>query len=89
MARPPSDLDDYLDWQERLESFKASGLSIDDVSRLVHYAELGITAILFLGHYVSRGARMDWQIACLASVVHTDRKLTFLLDAEVCPSSAS
>jgi len=29
MGRPPSDLDDYLDWQERLESFKASGLSID------------------------------------------------------------
>ncbi len=30
MGRPPSDLDDYLDWQERLESFKASGLSIDE-----------------------------------------------------------
>ena len=30
MARPPSDLDDYLDWQERLESYKASDLSIDD-----------------------------------------------------------
>ena len=29
MGRPPSDLDDYLDWQERLESFKASGLTID------------------------------------------------------------
>ena len=30
MGRPPSDLDDYLDWQERLESYRASGLSIDD-----------------------------------------------------------
>ena len=30
MGRPPSDLDDYLDWQERLESQKMSGLSIDD-----------------------------------------------------------
>ena len=30
MGRPPSDLDDYLDWQERLESFKASGLTIDE-----------------------------------------------------------
>jgi transposase-like protein len=30
MGRPPSDLDDYLDWQERLESHKASGLSIDE-----------------------------------------------------------
>ena len=30
MGRPPSDLDDYLDWQERLDSFKASGLSIDE-----------------------------------------------------------
>ena len=30
MGRPPSDLDDYLDWQERLESFRASGLSIDE-----------------------------------------------------------
>ena len=29
MGRPPSGLDEYLDWQERLESFKASGLEID------------------------------------------------------------
>ena len=29
MGRPPSDLDDYLDWQERLASFQASGLEID------------------------------------------------------------
>jgi hypothetical protein len=29
MGRPPSDLDEYLDWQERLESFKASGIEID------------------------------------------------------------
>ena len=29
MGRPDSDLDDYLDWQERLESFEASGLEID------------------------------------------------------------
>ena len=29
MGRPPSDLDEYLDWQERLESFKASGLSVE------------------------------------------------------------
>ena len=28
MGRPLSDLDEYLDWQERLESFKASGLEI-------------------------------------------------------------
>ena len=28
-GRRRADLDDYLDWQERLESFKASGLSID------------------------------------------------------------
>lgn len=43
MARPPADLDDYLDWQERLGSFKASGLSIDEfclqegVSRSTYY----------------------------------------------------
>ena len=30
MGRPPSDLDDYLDWQERLESYQASGLSLDE-----------------------------------------------------------
>ncbi len=30
MARPPSDLDDYLDWRERLKSFKAGSLSIDE-----------------------------------------------------------
>jgi hypothetical protein len=29
MGRPPSGLDDYLDWQERLESFKASGLTLE------------------------------------------------------------
>lgn len=29
MGRPAADLDDYLDWQERLESYKASGLSVD------------------------------------------------------------
>ncbi len=29
MGRPPSDLDEYLDWQERLESFEASGMDID------------------------------------------------------------
>ncbi len=30
MGRPPSDLDDHLDWQERLESHKASGLSVEE-----------------------------------------------------------
>jgi hypothetical protein len=30
MGRPPSDLDDYLEWQQRLENQKESGLSIDD-----------------------------------------------------------
>jgi transposase-like protein len=29
MGRPPSGLDEYLDWQQRLESQKASGLSVD------------------------------------------------------------
>ncbi len=29
MGRPPCDLDEYLDWQERLESYQASGLEID------------------------------------------------------------
>lgn len=29
MGRPASDLDDYLDWQERLESYKASGLEVE------------------------------------------------------------
>jgi len=27
---PASDLDEYLDWQERLESYQASGLSVDE-----------------------------------------------------------
>ena len=30
MGRPPSDLDDYLDWQQRVEGQKASGLSVDE-----------------------------------------------------------
>ena len=29
MGRPRSELDEYLDWQERLESFQASGLEVD------------------------------------------------------------
>jgi hypothetical protein len=29
MGRPPCGLDDYLEWQQRLDSFKLSGLSID------------------------------------------------------------
>ena len=29
MGRPPSDVDEYLDWQERLENFQSSGLSVD------------------------------------------------------------
>jgi transposase-like protein len=29
MGRPPSDLDDHLEWQQRLENQKESGLSID------------------------------------------------------------
>lgn len=29
MGRPRGDLDDYLDWQERLESYRASGLGVD------------------------------------------------------------
>ena len=28
MARPRSNLDDFLDWQARLESYKASGLDV-------------------------------------------------------------
>src|SRR5438876_11491690 len=30
MGRPASGLDKYLDWQERLGSYKASGLSVDE-----------------------------------------------------------
>ena len=29
MGRPPSDLDEYLDWQERLETFASSGLDVE------------------------------------------------------------
>ena len=29
MGRPPAGLDEYLDWKRRLESYKASGLSVD------------------------------------------------------------
>ena len=29
MGRPPSGLDEFLDWKQRLESHKASGLSLD------------------------------------------------------------
>ena len=29
MGRPPSGLDEFLDWKQRLESHKSSGLSLD------------------------------------------------------------
>ena len=29
MGRPTSDLDEYLDWQKRLENYKVSGLEVD------------------------------------------------------------
>ena len=47
MGRPPSGLDDYLDWQERLENYKASGLEVDvfclqeGVSRTTFYKWVG------------------------------------------------
>ena len=47
MGRPPSDLDDYFDWQERLENYKASGLEVDmfclqeGVSRSTFYRWVG------------------------------------------------
>lgn len=47
MGRPPSGLDDYLDWQERLENYKASGLEVDvfclqeGVSRTPFYKWVG------------------------------------------------
>ncbi len=47
MGRPPSGLDDYLDWQERLENYKASGLEVDvfclqeGVSRTSFYKWVG------------------------------------------------
>ncbi len=47
MGRPPSDLDDYLDWQERLENYQASGLEVEvfclreGVSRTTFYKWAG------------------------------------------------
>jgi len=43
MGRPRSDLDEYLDWQERLQSYESSGLSVpvfclrEGVSRSTFY----------------------------------------------------
>ena len=43
MGRPSCDLDEYLDWQERLENYKASGLEVEvfclqeGVSRSTYY----------------------------------------------------
>ncbi len=43
MGRPPSELDEYLDWQERLDSYQASGLEVhvfclkEGVSRSTFY----------------------------------------------------
>jgi hypothetical protein len=48
MGRPLSDLDDYLDWQERLENYKASGLEVEGfclqegVSRTTFYKWAGL-----------------------------------------------
>lgn len=43
MGRPPSDLDDYLSWEERLRSYHEGGVSVEefcrreDVSRSTFY----------------------------------------------------
>ena len=29
MGRPPSDLDDYLEWQQKLQQFQESGLTVE------------------------------------------------------------
>ena len=29
MGRPPSDLEDYLEWQQKLQNYKESGLSVE------------------------------------------------------------
>jgi len=42
MGRPASDLDDYLDWQERLENYKASDLEVD-----VFYLQEGVSRTTF------------------------------------------
>ena len=47
MGRPPAGLDEYLDWKQRLESFKASGLSLEvfclqeGVSKSTYYRWVG------------------------------------------------
>ena len=41
-GRPPAALDDWLDWQQRLESQKASGLSVD-----VYCLQEGVTRSSF------------------------------------------
>ena len=41
-GRPGPDLDDYLDWQERLENFKASKLTIKE-----YCIEEGVSASAF------------------------------------------
>jgi hypothetical protein len=47
MGRPPSDLDDYLEWKKRLENYKASGLEVEvfclqeGVSRTTFYKWAG------------------------------------------------
>ena len=42
MGRPPRDLDDHLDWQERRESFESSGLEVS-----VFCAQEGISRSTF------------------------------------------
>jgi hypothetical protein len=62
MGRPPSDLDDYLDWQERLESYRASGLDVDafclqeGVSRSTFYRWVGRLKNGFPGSMVAEKA---------------------------------
>ena len=42
LGRPASDIDDYLDWQERLENYKASNLEVE-----VFYLQEGVSRTTF------------------------------------------
>jgi len=54
VGRPPAGLDEYLDWKQRLESYKASGLSLDvfclqeGVSKSTYYCLQNVQGVVLI-----------------------------------------
>ncbi len=61
MGRPPGDLDDYLDWQERLESYKASPVEIELPNGGIVRLPLGVGQVVLVEVIRAVGTLRPWK----------------------------